>query len=450
MLRVTIPYGFMPERSYSIEVLLKECMGINYALIADSGLVNYHIELPNNNEIIIEDHFFSRLDEHAGYLERSNIPSVVEYYNLNFSPEKGMPVLYGRNYLMVENNHRKKKVVCGADIFASSFFMLTRWEEVVIKARDRHNRFDETLSLSVKSGFSHRAVVNEYALFLKNILEYSGYNIAISRKYCIKPGHDVDFFYRFTGCMSLFRAIASDILIRKSFSHSIHTASDFVNIKIHKRNDPYDTFDYLMDISDSLGLKSCFYFIPATSKEYGCNYHITDKPVKITIDKIISRGHKIGVHGGYQCCNDPEKFRSGYDMLSFVKPVITEGRQHFLRFDNPVTWQINENYGLKVDSTLGFTASCGFRCGICYEYSVFNILTRKKLNLKELPLIVMDTAMRHQHPDLESFKAEAISLSNECKKYGGAFVLDWHNSSFNTNEWKSISDHYEEILNSVK
>jgi len=48
---------------------------------------------------------------------------------------------------------------------------------------------------------------------------------------------------------------------------------------------------------------------------------------------------------------------------------------------------------MKCDSTLTYPEKEGFRCGTCYKYSVFNILTRKKLKLKEMPLEVMEGSL---------------------------------------------------------
>ena len=48
---------------------------------------------------------------------------------------------------------------------------------------------------------------------------------------------------------------------------------------------------------------------------------------------------------------------------------------------------------MKVDGTCGYADKEGFKCGTGDEFSVFNILTRKKLKLKERPLIVMDSGL---------------------------------------------------------
>jgi len=450
MLSISIPASFVPERSYSIEILIHECLGLNYSLITDPLISDYHICLPNNDNIIIEDHFFSGIPDNNSYIKEANIPVSVDYFDQRFADEKKIPIIYGRNFLSVDQSNLNKIITCGADIFASSFFMLSRWEESAIKYRDKRQRFDDDLSLSRRIGFDQRAIVNEYSLLLKNIIEYCGYNAMHgTRFYSVRPTHDVDLFFRYRSYRDIFRAIGGDLMISNSPSQCYNTLKEFAGIKMKKRKDPYDNFDFLMSTSESLGLASLFYFIPADGKEYGCNYLLSDKFVKPTITKIISRGHSIGLHSSYNSYNDKRMLHTGFKRLSSVCPGISEGRQHYLRFDNPVTWQILDDCGLKTDSTLGFSSGGGFRCGICHEYSVFDIVTRKKLHLKEFPLIMMDAAMRKQYPDYKGFFDNAIYLADECKKHNGVFTFLWHNNSFNTPEWNRISCHYSEFLNSI-
>ncbi len=103
---------------------------------------------------------------------------------------------------------------------------------------------------------------------------------------------------------------------------------------------------------------------------------------------------------------------------------------------------------MKWDSSLGYADREGFRCGVCYEYSVFNILTRKKLNLKERPLIVMEGSFTTYQPNIEpeDMEMKIKKLIDEVKKFNGEFVFLWHNSSFNVNQWKKYQNIYKKVL----
>ena len=45
---------------------------------------------------------------------------------------------------------RDDSIICGSDLFAGAFFMLTRWEEYVVKERDVHGRFCSSNSLAFR------------------------------------------------------------------------------------------------------------------------------------------------------------------------------------------------------------------------------------------------------------------------------------------------------------
>jgi len=102
------------------------------------------------------------------------------------------------------------------------------------------------------------------------------------------------------------------------------------------------------------------------------------------------------------------------------------------------------------DSTCGYADREGFRCGTGDEFPVFNILTRKKLNIKERPLIIMEGTLQNFNyrglfpNDVLKVFSYYIKIT---KKYKSKFTLLCHNSSFCEDErcfgFKNI---YEKIL----
>lgn len=46
--------------------------------------------------------------------------------------------------------------------------------------------------------------------------------------------------------------------------------------------------------------------------------------------------------------------------------------------------------GMSYDSTLGYADRPGFRCGTCFEYTAFDVVSDQPLSLRIRPLIAMD------------------------------------------------------------
>jgi len=441
MIKILIPNNNISERKYIIDILLFEFLGLKYN-IEIKDIKNYEIILENGNKLIIEDCFFNRFQKELKYLNEENIPTKIEFIKNKFIVEEDIPVIYGNDKMIVKEN----QIICGIDIFASSFFMLTRWEEYVNKTRDKHNRFPSYVSLAYKFNFLDRPIVNEYIEMFWNMLKFlKCKQIRKNRNFQLYLTHDVDRplkIYDFKSFLiQSFNDIKKGNLNIKNF--------EFL---IFKHKDSFNTFDYFMDLSEKLRVKSYFFFMAGGSSKFDNRYKINDIFIQNLISKIKKRGHIIGIHPSYNAYNDLNMFRKEKELLEkYCNCNVKIGREHYLRFEIPTTWQVWEDFNMKWDSTLSYADKEGFRCGVCYEYSVYNILTREKLNLKEKPLIVMEGSFLYQQNiSYEYFFDRIVFLINKVKKYEGDFIFLWHNSSFNEGIWKKYGSIYEKVLNYIQ
>jgi len=194
-----------------------------------------------------------------------------------------------------------------------------------------------------------------------------------------------------------------------------------------------------MGMSERYGLKSTFFFKAGSSNPlYDNDYSLEDPWIQTLMQRAYERGHEIGIHPSYESYKDEKTLRLECERLRRVAESLGisqecwGSRQHYLRWENPTTWQICDESGLDYDSTLGFADHVGFRCGTCHEFPVFNLRTRKALRLRERPLIVMDTTLlAPEYMGLGTEQAlEWIErLSNTCRRFGGTFTLLWHNTN---------------------
>jgi hypothetical protein len=266
-----------------------------------------------------------------------------------------------------------------------------------------------------------------------------------TKNYQLILTHDVDVAYKYSNLLSGGREIIGDLIKRKNTKLFLHNIKEKILVHLKLKKDPFDTYDYLMDISEKAGVKSYFFLHSSNSAKQDVD---NDKFLKQVFQKILKRGHYLGYHPSYNAYNDFELFIKDKEKIeNIIEQKLTFGRAHFLRFEIPTTWQIWEDANMEWDSSLGYADKEGFRCGVCYPYSVFNILSRKKLNLKERPLIVMEGSFTTYQDIIPQEMEEKIKfLINKVKKYNGEFVFLWHNSSFNTNFWKKYEYVYEKVL----
>lgn len=446
MLTIFTSPQFLPEKQYVFDVLLGEFLGIPFR-VETSDEPDYRLVLPNGKCVTLRDGFFSKITS-DDYLSSANIPADVPTVEHPFEPFEKLTVIYGEPVLYF----RDDEIITRLDLFASAFFMLTRWEERVLPDRDRHGRFPASASLSAKYNFLERPIVDEYAALLWQLLVRMGWpGERKKHTFRLQPSHDVDYPKLWWRPADQLRTLAASIFQRGDW----HEAGYFLRHKFSAENDPFDTFDLLMDLSERNGLRSQFNFMGERPPDSDAFYPLRHPFVQDLMQKIARRGHDIGFHPSYESVDDGRRAAEGSPMfgqeltsLRAVSPLpVSSSRQHFLRFSVPETWQTWADAGLKTDGTLGYPEAEGFRCGTCHDYPVFNILTRQKLTLREQPLVAMDvTLAQYRKYTPETALEKLRQLAAEVRKHCGTFTLLWHNSSLNTYFWRPFQAVYETFL----
>ncbi len=368
----------------------------------------------------MRDHFWGKP---GIQLRAENIPVETETSPNPFQPEELLTALFGSINFSIENQY----IDCDLDLFASTFFMLSRWEEHALPDRDVHGRFPAESSLAWRNGFLERPVVNEWAELLRGLLAQLGWEPPRPRRtFQLHLTCDVDHPRLWWSLSDRFRTLGGSLLKRKNTGEAIFWLKKY----FFRQQDPYDTFDEIMETAERSGHPAHFNFLGKRPRESDCWYPLEHPFVRSLIQNITARGHVVGFHPSYEAFDQPEIFNRELESLRRItpQPVLT-GRQHYLRFSTPQTWRTWDQAGMTWDSTMGYPEYPGFRCGICQEFPVFDIEQRKMLTVREKPLIAMDvtlTLYRQWTPEQANEKLR--QLRRQVEKHNGEFVLLWHNS----------------------
>ena len=237
---------------------------------------------------------------------------------------------------------------------------------------------------------------------------------------------------------------------RLEFSRAFYHIKSFFTDKI-LGNNPYWTFEKIMELEEKLGVKSTFFFLqedakveplrPETWRHYARRYKFNNLNVIKIINKLHHAGWEIGLHGSYYSYKNPEKLRKDKkDLEDVIASKIYGIRQHHLNLEIPETWQHQEKIGLEYDTTLGYNDKIGFRWGTCFPFYPPN------LSILEIPMIIEDIALfREENPWRGVNK-----IINTIENLGGVLTLLWHHTVFNDEEYPNWSEMYEKIINLCK
>lgn len=325
------------------------------------------------------------------------------------------------------------------DMITPSFAFLSRYEEFFAQNSDAHGRFPYQGSLAQKYGLVEIPIVDEYAMILRrNLCACSPETFTPSpRKPKIVPTHDIDLLYRFeTPFQSLKSIFGRDLLINRDLKMVRKSMADYRAWKQDFFQDPYiQSIFELAEKEHAAGLEPVFFFKSLVEGDEDVSYDIRDLRMLQIWKGIRQNGGVIGLHGSLNSADEAgrlsvERQRLSAELRSLSLDV-TAARQHYLRAHFPGTpnsldlWQQS---GITDDYTLGFAERCGFRCGTCHLYSLYDVRNDHVTDIIEHPLIVMDgTLFDYMKLPVEKAKALVMRLKQRCFDVEGDFVVLWHN-----------------------
>lgn len=435
-----IPANNVPERLYAIEVLFKELLNMDYNVVEEKDQAESLVIQAGDKVIAFEDHFWRHHLEPNSYLSKTNIPHCI--INLSSFAALEIPIIYGEDKYLVE----EKRTLCGLDILASTFFMLTRWEEYVLGRKDTGKCKEDDL-LCVKAGYARVPVVHVYEEFLKYLLNKADIEVKCNRKFAIKTTHDVDRCY-LTGWRELFDN-ARRVYARGNKPQAWKIVKDYIWFKIHFRN-PFDTYGFFMDYAEQIGIKDEFYFKCCEANELGTTYQIEDEEVQRFIKCIKKREHNIGFHPSESTFLSHSQFAREVEKLILgAQPTSLIGRNHMLLI-TPSTYRDWEMAHTDFVSNYGFQARNGFRCGIAVPFTIFDFEQRRMLNLLEIPFEVMDTVMLRNKPSFDEALSDIFDIIRIVKEYKGTLCTNWHTNVYNMRAMIGYKQVYPKMIEYVR
>ena len=366
--------------------------------------------------------------------------TAIENQEIQMSEYNALPIFF---------TTYSKEQTLPFDIFAASFYLASRYEEYLPHHKDRHQRFDYKDSVAYQNGFLHIPLINKWAdLLAKKLKEaYPDFVIPI-RKFHFVNTIDVDAAYSFKE-KGVFRNVGG--FIRDIIKRDYEGVKMRTLVMLNRRKDPYDTFDFILSISEKYYTELLFFVLFADYDNYDKNVSYNSLHFQQLI-KHLSDYSKVGIHPSYASMDQPNKLTVEIKRLSKVlhKPIV-RSRFHFLRFQLPTTYNNLIENNIDSDFSMGYSNEYGFRASICTPFNFYDLETDTETNLVIHPFAVMDTALKMY---LKYTPEEALDilkdLIDEIKSVDGTFCSIWHNNNLcESFGWEGWSKVYEQMIDYV-
>lgn len=335
------------------------------------------------------------------------------------------------------------------DIFAACFYFLSRYEEYLPYETDEHGRYKAENSFAFQHNLLQKALVDRWVDYFSHIINQHFPDEEMKKnEFRFFPTYDIDlaFLYKNKGLCLTLAGIGKQLIKREW--EALKNRLDSV---YRKKQDPYDTFNYLENLHQQYKLQALFFILFASRSRYDKNNFINNKNF-ISLIQRLEQHATIGIHASYASSFSHNEIlqKEIRQLQAVVKNPIVSNRQHYIRLRLPETYDMLLKNNIKDDYSMGYVNHIGFRAGTCFPFYFFNLKDNKATSLRVHPFLFMENALlSSSDTSVEALWEKVKPCLEEVKKYQGELITLFHNVSFGPESKVDFKTFYERIINDI-
>lgn len=330
------------------------------------------------------------------------------------------------------------------DIFAASFYLLSRYEEYLPHVKDEFGRFPVGEGIAGKNNFLEIPVVDIWALKFKEILQ-AKFPEKIFESPTFKAISILDipeaYAYR---CKSVLRNLIeiSKNFYQLKFNHLWRRA--LVHLRL--RNDPYDIYEWILGEHEKYPVEIRFFFLLSEISAYDKSLSISEPKFKLLIKDLADKA-SVGLKISFLAQNDANKMRVEKERLENIIHRKTDRvRQSFTKLNLPETYRKLIELEIREDYTMGYATHLGFRASTSFPFYFYDLGYEIQTPLKVFPFCALDAALQKIDTISERNK-KLTSLLEIVKANHGTFITVFHNYTFSQmDHWRGWRASYIKLL----
>jgi hypothetical protein len=336
------------------------------------------------------------------------------------------------------------------DIFAASFYLLSRYEEYLPYKKTIYGLYDHENSLAWKEGFLDQPLVNTWTAQLREVIEKK-YSI-IKRQYSIFnfiPTYDIDMAW---SCLHKGWLRNTGGVLKSLLAGKWSEAGERIAVLRKKQSDPFDAYHWMDQLHHHYKLRPYYFFLLAGSTSL---YDKNIDPDKKAMQQLIHAHaihYPVGIHPSWRSGDQPSLLKKEIGTLQAITGVsVHTSRQHYIRFSFPDTFRRLLEHGIRFDFSMGYGSINGFRASVASPFYWYDLAAEKQTDLLFLPFCYMDAnSFYEQKYTAEQALDEMRHYYKVVKEVNGTLSMIWHNSFLGTGRsfagWREA---YEQFIKEI-
>lgn len=328
------------------------------------------------------------------------------------------------------------------DIFAASFYLISRYEEYLPHKKDMYGRYAHENSLAFKEGFLPVPLVNVWLKHLTEDLLKKFPSLHLTPPaFRHLPTYDIDmaWSYLHKGWLRNLGGFINDI------AESEWTkVSERINVLFGSQQDPFDSYDWLNKLHSTSELKPIYFFLLAEkNKGYDKNILPSRAAMRKLVQQLAAR-YAAAIHPSWQSGDDPKLMANEKKTLeALTRMPVCKSRQHYIRMTLPATYRTLIDAGITEDYSMGYGSINGFRSSYCLPHFWYDLPKEETTSLTVYPFCYMDAnSYYEQHYNCEEALNEMQYYRRAAEEVNGLFITIWHNHFVGTNNkfagWREV------------
>lgn len=416
-----------PRLQYSCNFIFKELLGIDFSITIDSeefknysgAKINYSSSEIENSKFKIQNH--SLLFENN--IKEQNVSCFLanDYKAFFNTPGSDWPF----------------------DIFAATFYLISRYEEYLPHTKDMYGRFSHENSLAFKEGFLQLPLVNIWVQDFADALrkKFPDLNVAFP-VFNFVPTYDIDiaYAYKYKG------------FVRNTGSFLKSPSIERIKVLARLQKDPFDTYDWLNELHQKNSLQPLYFFLVAEKNGRYDKHILPHKNAMWQLMRQHAKKYTLGIHPSWQSGDTFSLLKKEKAYLEEMsEKIIANSRRHYIRFNLPEGYQRLINAGLIEDYSMGYGSINGFRASVASAFYWYDLSKEEQTDLRIHPFCFMDAnSFYEQHYSVTQAFEEMLHYYKACKNVNGTLITIWHNNFLGSakefNGWKEV---YEKFIGTL-